>query len=119
MERNPYEVLAGTFGAGRPASPGYRLGRVTAMDPLTVCVGGVEVSGGILVNTDLLPGARRRVSLEGTMTVPSDPVPVTGTVTGTGLTLTEEDAGLAVGDDVLLMSGDDQTFILICKVVTP
>lgn len=119
MEHNPYEVLAGTFGAGRTAALAYRLGRVTALEPLTVSVAGVEVSSGLLVNAGLLPGAGRQVSLQGTMTVPSAMGPLTGDVSGEGLALTAGDAGLAAGDSVLLLSGDDQTFILICKVVSP
>lgn len=117
MERNPYQALAAIFGGDQQGVPPFRIGQVTSLTPLTVSVAGVKVSGEIWVNADLLPGAGRKVSLRGQVTISSTYSNVSGELSGSGLSLTAESAGIKAGDEVLLMSCDDQTFILICKVV--
>lgn len=120
MEKNPYITLAGAFAGGSGGFPPFRLGKVTGTEPLTVNVAGAEISEGIYINAALLPDQTRKYDLtEGTLTIRTATSSVSGKADGQDLVLKTKDLGIAAGDEVLLMSGDDQTFILICKVVKP
>lgn len=119
MEENPYSTLAGAF-AGPRTGPAFRLGEVKKLSPLTVNVAGAEISGGIYVNAALLSGSSRSWSLTGEeLTISGGMTPASGPATGSGLQLTAEGPAIAPGDQVLLLTLDDQTFYLLCKVVRP
>lgn len=113
---NPYEDLASVFGGDRRGAPGFRRGTVKKLDPLTVQVAGTAQSGNIYVDAHLMPGAARKGSVSGELTV-AGAEGVSGAASGRDMTLTASGWGIAPGDEVLLLSENDQSFILICKVV--
>lgn len=117
MDRNPYQELAGLLSEKPKLPPGYRIGHVLGLSPMRLDVAGTVQEGNILVNAELLSGAGRMAGLSGHMTITGTDESVTGTASATALKLTWAGAGIAVGDQVLLLSGDDQIFILVCKVV--
>lgn len=118
-----------------------RLGRVETAAPLTVRVAGIVLPPGALrINERLVKGARWRMKLTGPsgdfsgLTGPvSGPVSTPagtgslisltdGTVHSTGVVLDEAEAeqlelDLAEGDEVLLLTQDDQIFYIVMKVV--
>lgn len=133
---------AETRQAGRGAGPGrLRLGRVTAREPLQVLVAGVQQPASALrLNERLAKGARWKARVE---SPDSDCQQLTGELTGpvacpegqgqlgavtagqlhSGSTdirdagVTQLEIDLEVGDQVLLLTEDDQIFYIIMKVV--
>ena len=110
MTENPITGLLGIMQQqGRKDNPTVCLtGTVTSVTPLLVQAGGIELdSDDVLVNASLLPGYQREVDFDGTV---CEVAGATGTAELT-------DAGLHVGDTVLLipaMSG--QQYYLICAL---
>lgn len=101
-----------------------RLGTVTAVSPLSVEVAGTEqeaerfyiscrLLAGHTENIKLTGGAGGFTANSGSHGVSVDP----GTVRLTQLVQTLEEPALQAGDQVLLLTDDDQTFYLIDKVV--
>lgn len=113
---DPYASLAEHMSRRGPGAPGIRVGTVLEASPLRVNVAGTVQSGNIWIAAELLAGASRSVSLSGSVSVSDTLTPVSGPVSGT---VTAEASGSALrpGDEVLLLSPDDQVFYLICKVV--
>ncbi len=97
MEGNPFQELADALCSSRSGFTPFRFGTVIALAPLTVDVAGTTQSGNLQVNAALLE-RRYPVSDGVSVTVP---------------------AALAPGDSVLLFTVDDQSFIVLCKVVDP
>lgn len=120
-----------------------RLGIVTQRAPLKISVAGIEQPTEVLrINERLTEGAKRKVkitshksdykSLSGTLSGPitcpgGHGAPQLGTVDGGELSskdttideATEEqlEIDLEVGDQVLVLTEDDQVFYIMCKVV--
>lgn len=108
------------------AFPPVRTGVVVSVSPLAVNTGGITLSGSdLLVNADLLPRTRQ-VQL----TEPEGIIEAmaTGAASGTLIldleeagilcTAVEQDGALAVGDRVVLISEDNNVFVVLCKVVS-
>ncbi len=122
MERNPYEALAVALSGNPAMPPAFRRGTVTKMAPLTVRIAGVEMTGNIWVNPDLLPSfpaAHRVIRLLGHVSLISGEVTTEADIQSDDLREWTMDALIGVGDEVLLLSEGDQSFILLCKVVRP
>lgn len=118
-----------------------RLGRVVTAVPLTIRVAGVvQPPGALKLNERLVKGARWRMKLtspSGDFSGLAGPVsgPVStphgagslmeladGTLHSTGVTVDRAEAeqlelDLAAGDEVLLLTQDDQVFYIVMKVV--
>ena len=127
LEDNPYNVILNTVRrdvAERSRSP-IRLGTVLTAAPLTVQAGGLVLTAeDLLVNADLLGYTEPAVALgglTGTLAVSascSDGGSINSiTVKPSALTAASlaHPARLAAGDRVVLLSEDDQTFLIICK----
>ena len=128
MQDNPYMAMlngikkqaqAGTF-------PPVRTGVVVSVSPLAVNTGGITLSGAdLLVNADLLPRTRSVKLTEPSGTIKGD---ATGAANG-ALTVefqeaeaifteTEQNGALAVGNRVVLLTEDNNVFVVVCKVVS-
>ena len=131
---NPYNEMLEIFGrAGseqaRSSALQLYLGIVKSVEPLELTVDGTPqraADGKIWCNPALLPDYPRKAKLEETTgTIGASVNCGTGaisqlTATGSGtlntkLTLT--DHGFAVGDHLVLLSRDQQTFFILCKEV--
>ena len=110
MEENPYQKIIDELTPPR-SSFGFRRGKVVSAAPLTVEVSGTRQRGNLLINEALAGGHNRTVSFSGTGSVgeADGAAALVGTVTA--------GYGLSEGDDVLLLSEDDQSFTILCKVV--
>ena len=116
-----YETMRKAGGEGaRAGRLRLRLGTVTAVSPLSVEVAGTErfyiscrLLAGHTENIKLTGGAGGFTANSGSHGVSVDP----GTVRLTQLVQTLEEPALQAGDQVLLLTDDDQTFYLIDKVV--
>ena len=136
MEDNPYAVLKEQWDKASQAAarPQWRTGVVMSASPLAVDMGGLLLTGGALsINSELLPRTRP-VSFSGpgsltglsgslagtdekgdtTLAVSSGEMAGDGSFTGT---LAEQSGALAPGDRVVLLTQDDQSFIVLCKAV--
>lgn len=132
MQDNPYAKFKETLDRSGSARPQWRTGTVLSVAPLAVDLGGIRLSGGdLLVNAGLLPRsypvsvAKTGETMtgvsgsfsdeEGGHTLSSGELSAQGgTLAGV---LTEGAGALLPGDRVVLLTQDDQTFILLCKVV--
>lgn len=98
-----------------------RLGTVRAVSPLSVEVAGTEQEAErFYICHRLVRGHAERVSPEGALTIyASCPMGshTSADIYSGGLTVTLTESPLRVGDTVLLLTDDDQTFYLIDKVV--
>lgn len=103
-----------------------RTGVVVSVSPLVVSTGGITLSGSdLLVNADLLPRTRQVQLTEPEGTIEAM---ATGAASGTLIldleeagvlcTAVEQDGALAVGDRVVLLSEDNNVFVVLCKVVS-
>lgn len=104
MQDDPYQAIASMMQGGDASTLHLRSGVVSGLNPLRVRTCGLTIGGPHLrLNAALLP-----------RTVPVKISTSNGTTSGT---LTEQSGGLAVGDEVTLLTEDDQMFIVLCKVV--
>lgn len=138
MDGNPYASLAAlTLGQGTEAGESYastqaglgalqarmRLGRVVSTAPLTVNVAGlIQPPSALRVNERLVKGAKWKTK---TTSPNSDYRGLSGTVTGQvhstdtvidEATVEQLELDLEVGDEVLLLTSDDQIFYIVMKV---
>lgn len=124
MEDNPYVKMAeGMKNAGRTRQL-LRMGIVTSTAPLVIQSGGIPLSGNDLYVNRMLLGYGEKVSLQdvnGTLNATCDceqgsiqKLTVAGGVLSAGI---NHPLSLAVGDTVALLSEDDQTYVVLCKVV--
>ena len=127
MQDNPYmamlagikqQVQAGSF-------PPMRTGVVVSASPLAVNTGGITLSGAdLLVSADLLPRTRQVKLIEPSGTIEGK---ASGAANGTLsielqtadaiYTAEEQNGALAIGDRVALLTEDNNTFVVMCKVV--
>lgn len=131
---SPYTEILKTIGheGARQASAGalqMYLGVVTQAAPLELTVCGATqraVDGNLWCDPALLPETIRKARLDAPLgTVEASVNCPTGTISqisasGSGSvsgTLTLTDYGFAVGDTLLLLSPDRQTFYILCKEV--
>jgi hypothetical protein len=126
MEDNPYSALAGAFGgSGSAGGPRLRIGTVTSISPLTISIGGLPVGiTELRWNAQLLAHKQTaRVSEpNGSLNVYAVcPYSSHSSATINGGTLTETQDitpdPIRTGDQYLTYSEDDQTFVVLCKVV--
>lgn len=109
MQGNPYQRMIDTIRKQQKATAIYRIGIVKETSPLSVEVAGTLQVGNLSINPSLTWGIITYSAIDHILGLGDDEV-----------TPTEEaypDVGLAIGDEILLMSTDDQSFIVICKVV--
>jgi len=109
---------------GGKAKQMLRIGTVTSAAPLVIQAGGIPLSGSDLYVNRALLGHEEKVSLldvTGTLDATCDcqqgsmkKLEATGGMLSTGIS---HPVSLAPGDTVALLSEDDQTFIVLCKVV--
>lgn len=127
MQDNPYMAMldgirqraqAGTF------SP-VRTGVVVGVSPLAVNTGGITLSGtDLLVNFNLLPRIRQLRLTEADGVIDGD---ASGAANGTlsielqemdiVCTAAEQYGALSVGNRVVLITEDNNVFIVLCRVV--
>jgi len=119
MEDNPYSAFWNVVRAdsAERASPSWLLGKVITVQPLVVQCGGQNLSGSdLLCNIQLLKHDRdlKQRNITGELIEP----PPIGVVDGTLDSTATHDHLLESGDQVaMLMSGDGQHFVVLCKVV--
>ena len=125
MTANGETALTG-IGAG-PAK--LRLGKVMQQVPLKIAVAGIEQPTGVLrINERLVKGAKWKTKLTSSN---SDHAALTGELNETAVggqlhsgntviadaTAEQLEVDLEVGDEVLLLTTDDQMFFIVMKVV--
>ena len=128
MQDNPYMAMLNSITKQAQAGmfPSVRTGLVVGVAPLSVNAGGITLSGpDLLVNADLLPRTRQVQLSEPEGTI--DAV-ATGAANGATIldleeadiicTAVEQDGTLAVGNRVVLLSEDNNVFVVLCKVVS-
>lgn len=127
MQDNPY--MAMLDGIKQRAQAGFspvRTGVVAGVAPLAVSTGGITLSGAdLLVNADLLPRTRqvRLTEPDGTLKGSASGA-ANGTLTldledaNALCTATEQGGALAFGDRVVLLTEDNNTFVVLCKAVS-
>lgn len=124
MEDNPYSTLAGMMG-GTPSAGKLRIATVTSANPLTLDIGGLPVGiTELRWNEQLLSHTQdARISgPNGSLYVSAScPYGSHSSAFVSGGTLSEEQTIIPKpfkrGDALLTYSEDDQTFIVLCKVV--
>ena len=101
-----YQAIQAVSRDGQPGTPMWkRLGTVLSASPLKVDVGGTtQEAGRFYIVSRLLDGH-------------SEQVTISGQEYDGDATVTQLGPVLAPGDEVLLLTDDDQTFYLIDKVV--
>lgn len=129
---NPYNEMLEIFaraGSERAQSGALRLylGVVTSVDPLEISVNGTPqraADGKLWCNPALLPGQVRKARLDGPAgTIGASVDCAMGSISqitaygsgGLSGTLTLTDPGFSVGDTLILLSPDQQTFYILCK----
>lgn len=137
MRENPYSELAGLIReAGQPQGPvgpvHLRLGTVLAADPLKVDVAGTNQEAArfyishrlVKEHWELLRLDCTSVSEQFNLSVPcplsahsGDPGSSSGTLNTPHCVATQAEPVLKPGDEVLLLTEDDQIFFVIDKVV--
>lgn len=137
MRENPYSGLVSLMQeAGRPKGPvgpaHLRLGTVVSADPLAVDVAGTTQEAGrfyishrlVKEHQELLRLDCTRVTERFTLSVPcpisahsGDPGSSSGTLYTPYCVATQAEPVLKAGDEVLLLTEDDQIFFVIDKVV--
>jgi hypothetical protein len=116
MPGDPYTRLLGTMrrtggDAAKKGAVNFRLGTVLTPSPLTVDVAGTEQDASHFYVADRLQkGHEETVSLSGY-------TDSGGTIEVTKGTLAAKEPVLKAGDLVALLTSDDQTFIILDKVV--
>lgn len=122
MEDNPYFKMA--EGRSETTRPALRMGVVTSAAPLVVQAGGIALTGADLYVNRLLLGYGEPVSLlnvAGTLNAVNDcPECSMSRLEASGGTLStsiSHGLGLAAGDTVALLTADDQTYVVLCRVV--
>ena len=118
--RNPYSELIGHMRTqgGKNNTPYVQVGVVVSVDPLTIKLGDLQIGkDNLLVAEYLLPNYARKYSASGNIKfVTTISVDTDNTQNG-DLTFTD---GLAENDIVALISTlDEQTYIVLAKVVSP
>ncbi len=127
MQDNPY--MAMLDGIKQRAQAGafspVRTGVVVGVSPLAVNTGGITLSGAdLLVSAELLPRIRELRLTEANGIIDGD---ASGAANGTlsielqemdiVCTAAEQDAALSVGNRVVLLTEDNNVFIVLCRVV--
>lgn len=128
MQDNPYMAMLGSIKqqAQAGAYPPMRTGVVVSVSPLAVNTGGITLTGGdLLISADLLPRTRQVRLTEQSGTAKGD---ASGAANGTLTielqeadiicTIAEQNGTLAGGDRVVLLTEDNNTFVVLCKVVS-
>lgn len=124
VQENPYSAILSVIRADameREVAP-WRLGTVASADPLSVQVGELVLTGKeLLVNPQLLEHDRQIVGLTGALQATGDgeECDFTALAVSSG-GLSGQVSGILAPKDqvVLLQSGDGQTYIVLCKVVS-
>lgn len=102
MEGNPYSKLANMFGGEKVGALILRRGSVRTVQPLSIDVGGITAnSNELMINSAMLTHEEQVVPIG------AEPPSFTAKVT----------PKLSAGDSVILLTEDDQTFYVVCKVV--
>ena len=131
---SPYTAIleaCGHEGARQARAGALRLylGVVTSVDPLEISVNGTPqraADGKLWCNPALLPGQVRKARLDGPAgTIGASVDCAMGSISqitaygsgGLSGTLTLTDPGFSVGDTLILLSPDQQTFYILCKEV--
>lgn len=119
MEDNPYSTLAGMMG-GTPSAGKLRIATVTSANPLTLDIGGLPVGitelrwNALLLHRSEKAAVTNPLGVLRESSVPSAFSFDSGSFTA-DVGITPEP--LKRGDALLTYSEDDQTFIVLCKVV--
>lgn len=119
MEENPYSAFWGAVREDweQRRTSAFRLGLVLSALPLTVQCGGIVLDReDLLVNEALLRGHKEQLELQEIAGTLHDH-PVTGGPLSATSELTEP--LLSPGDQVALLTEDNQIFALLCRVVKP
>lgn len=118
MEDNPFLTLAAMTRSHEGSSLRLVEGTVTSLSPLVVDFAGIRITGnGLRVNAALLQRSIRNT----TGNLPASVNCTYGSIHSISIqggTL-QYDIDLKVGDSLCLLTGDDQVFYVLCKVVTP
>ncbi len=127
MQDNPYMAMLNSINQQAQAGmfPPVRTGVVVGVAPLAVNTGGITLSGAdLLVNADVLPRTRTVKLTEPIGTIKGDATGAANGVLTVDLqeaeaifTETEQDGTLAVGNRVVLLTEDNNVFVVMCKVV--
>ncbi len=127
MQDNPYMAMLDGIkqrAQSRTFSP-VRTGVMVGVSPLAVNTGGIMLSGtDLLVNFNLLPRIRQLRLTEADGVIDGD---ASGAANGTLIialeetdilcTAVEQNGSLSVGDRVVLLTEDNNLFVIACKVV--
>ena len=120
MEDNPYRSLAGAFAGEGSGGPKLRIGTVTSVSPLTLSIGGLPVgvtelrwNAALLAHDETVQATGLSGSVADTA-IPSGQSFNTGSATAA---VRVTPAAIKTGDVFLTFSEDDQSFLVLCKVV--
>lgn len=120
--RNPYSALINHMRTqgGKNNTPYVQIGLVVSPDPLTLKLGDLQIAKeNLLVADYVLPNYERRINIP---TTPASGNTTEGNITSVGVTdgVIKFTDGLRADDLVALISTlDEQTYIILAKVVSP
>ena len=110
MEGNPYNAILAALRTPDESnnSPRLRMGIVKNGSPLVITVAGINLpAAAFRINAQIGKGTSTNVEI----------VPKSGGILAHEAVVTTTEIGLAAGDQVLLLTEDDQLFYILAKVV--